>query len=209
MANYCTVSEIRAELDKSDVTDDTVLIRLIQAATRNIDRACHRLDGFVADATATARTYMGNNDNFLRVDEFVGEASVQVKPAATSSYEAWTTSDFIECAGDKRFPDYNPAAKGLPYTALRVDPNGDYSIFYADTEYPTVEVTARWGFATSVPPDIKEACIMQVVRWLKRLRSGMSDTLASTDLGTLMYTKSLDPDVLRILRDGRYIRPVM
>lgn len=204
---YATVTELRAELGKGVTDDDTVLVRLLDAATRNIDDFCNRPDGFAADTTASARLYMGNNQEFIRVDEFIAVTLVRVKPAATSSYETWTSADYMACAGDRRFPDYNPTVKGKPYTALRVDPNGDYSIFYADTQYPTVEVTARWGYASSAPPTIKTACIMQAVRWYKRLKSGMSDTLASVDAGQLMYTRTLDPDIQRLLRDGRYIRP--
>ena len=204
---YATVTELRAELGKDVTDDDTVLVRLLDAATRNIDDACNRPDGFVSDTTASARLYPGNNQEFIRIDEFTSVTQVRVRPAATSDYETWTSADYMACAGDRRFPDYNPAAKGKPYTALRTDPNGDYTIFYADTEYPTVEVTACWGYATSVPVTVKTACIMQAVRWYKRLKSGMSDTLASVDTGLLMYTKTLDPDVKRLLRDGRYIRP--
>lgn len=206
---YATISQLREELGKTDTGDDGTLVRLLDAATRNIDDACRRPDGFVSDTTASARLYMGNNEEFLRIDEFTSITQLRVKPAATSDYETWTSADYITCAGDRRFPDYNPDAKQRPYTALRTDPNGDYTIFYADTQYPTVEVTACWGFWTSVPATIRQACIMQAVRWYKRLKSGMSDTLASTDAGTLMYTQSLDPDIRRLLRDGRYIRPVL
>lgn len=206
---YASVAELRSELGKTDTGDDTTLARLLDAATRNIDRACHRPDGFVADTRATARLYPGNNSNFIRIDEFVEIEGLRVKPSATSAYETWTSSDYMACTGDQRFPDYNPLVKGRPYTALRTDPNGDYSIFYRDTEYPMVEATCKWGFSVLVPPDIKAACIMQAVRWYKRLQSGMSDTLASVDVGILMYTKAIDPDLVRILRDGRYVRPVL
>jgi hypothetical protein len=204
---YATVTELKNELGKGVTDDDTVLVRLLDTATRNIDDFCNRPDGFVSDTTATARLYMGNNEGFIRIDEFTSITQLRVKPAATSDYEIWTSADYITCAGDRRFPDYNPTVKGKPYTALRADPNGDYTIFYQDTEYPTVEVTACWGYATSCPPTIKTACIMQAVRWYKRLKSGMSDTLASVDAGLLMYTQTLDPDIQRLLRDGRYIRP--
>jgi len=74
---------------------------------------------------------------------------------------------------------------------------------------PTVQITARWGFATEVPIDIKEAAIMQAARWYKRLQSAMADVLASGELGQLLYRKSLDPDIRRLLVDGRYVKPVV
>jgi hypothetical protein len=203
---YASVAELRAELGKTDTGDDATLARLLDAATRNIDDACNRPDGFVADTKATARTYPGSNRGWLRIDECVSVDTVQVKPSSISAYEEWDDSDYLTCAGDERFPDYNPLVKGKPITALRIDPNGDYSVFHRDGTYPTVEVTAKWGYATLVPPTVKTACIMQAVRWYKRLQSGMSDTLAGAEMGILMYTQALDPDIKRLLVDGRYVR---
>jgi len=200
---YATVAEFRAEMNKTDTGDDVTLARLLDAATANIDRYCNRPDGFVADTKATARTYPGNNKSWLRIDECVSVTGVRVKPSSTSSYESWASTDYLTCTGDERFPDYNRT----PITALRVDPNGDYSIFYRDTTYPTVEVTAKWGYSILVPPDIKTACIMQAARWYKRLQGAMSDTLATVEMGTMLYTQTLDPDIQRLLRDGRYVRP--
>lgn len=199
---YATVTELKAEMNKTGSEDDAVLVRLLDAATRNIDQACNRPCGFIADTTASARTYQGNNKGWLRIDECVSVTQVRVRPSSTSSYEAWTSSDYLTATGDERYPNYN----SLPITALRVDPNGDYSIFYRDGTYPTVEVTARWGYAASVPADIKIACIMQATRWYKRLQSAMSDTVASGEMGMLLYTQSLDPDIKRLLIDGRYVR---
>jgi len=47
---------------------------------------------------------------------------------------------------------------------------------------------------------------MQASRWYKRYQSAMTDTLATGETGTLIYEKSLDPAIKRILVDGRYIR---
>lgn len=210
MSSYATLSQLKNHLDKTTTLDDTVLVQLLDAATRNIDDFCHRPDGFVADTTATARTFMGSGTGWQRIDECVSVTGVRVKPSSTSDYETWTDgTDYLECAGDERFPDYNPVTKGYPITALRIDPNGDYSVFYRDGTYPTVEVTAYWGYSSAVPAPVKQACIMQAVRWHKRLRSGMSDTLASGELGMLMYTQKLDPDVEQMLVRGRYVRKVL
>ena len=50
---------------------------------------------------------------------------------------------------------------------------------------------------------------MQAARWFKRFQSSMADVLASDELGTLLYRQSLDPDVKRLLVDGRYVKPVI
>jgi hypothetical protein len=200
---YATVAELRAEVNKTDTGDDTTLARLLDAASQGIDRVCNRPDGFVAGTQGTARTYRGSGNNWIWIDECVEVETVKTKSDATASYETWAATDYIACTGDPLDPNYNKT----PYTALFVDPNGEFTIFYADGVYPTVEVTAKWGYAVLVPPAIKTACIMQAARWYKRLQGAMSDSLTTTELGTMFYTKSLDPDIKRLLVDGRFVRP--
>jgi len=95
------------------------------------------------------------------------------------------------------------------------DPNGSYSVFTSGFRnvgvrkgygLPTVKVTAKWGFAVTVPPDIKQACIMTVARWYKQLRSQMQDGVANVDFGTLLYTQRMHPAIASILLDGAYKR---
>jgi hypothetical protein len=113
-----------------------------------------------------------------------------------------------------------------------IEPGGDYNVFtsgrYGSRAYyfrpyreslapfrqsgrmtPTVQVTARWGYSDTPPTDIVEACLMQASRWYKRLQSSMADVLASGELGTLLYRQSLDPDIRRILVDGRHFKPAL
>lgn len=221
MSVYATIAELKAEINKTDAGDDASLQRILDAAERNINRAVNRPDGFVADTVASARIWAGSGKPYQYIDECVEVTLVAVKESATQdAYTSWNDADWIAASGDPRSPNYND----LPYDLLVVDPTGDESIFTRGdyvtrggfrplTEWsrgvPTVSVSARWGFATTVPDDIKEAAIMQAARWYKRLQSAMSDTLASGELGTLLFRKSLDPDIRRILVDGRYMKPAL
>lgn len=219
---YGTVEEMKADLVKvtSLNPSNAVLERALEAASNNIDDACNRPDGFVALSTATTRTYAGNGKPYMLIDECVSITTVAVKESATDdTYTTWGSGDWIPYSGDHDFPDFN----SLPYDAIMVDPTGDESIFTTgqymtrggfrpvvdiSRAVPTVQVTAKWGYATVVPDQIKLAAIMQATRWLKRLTSGMSDTLSTGELGVLLYQQSLDPDIRRILVDGRFVRPV-
>ncbi|KPJ77286.1 MAG: hypothetical protein AMJ81_00045 [Phycisphaerae bacterium SM23_33] len=218
---YATAVELRARIDKTSAADDATLTALIAAAERNINRACNRPDGFEADATASARIYAGTGRPYLYIDECVSVTLVEVKDsAADDDYEAWAAADWIACSGDPQAPDFN----STPYDMVMVDPTGDYSVFTSgkytskggfrpltdvSRGAPTCRITARWGFAASVPYDIKEAALMQSSRWYKRFQSAMSDVLASSELGTLLYRQSLDPDIRRLLIDGRYVKPTV
>lgn len=216
---YATPQELRSQIGKTSVLSDGDLETILAAAERNINRACNRPDGFLALTTATARRYAGSGRPYQFIDECVEVSLVEVKDSATdSSYDSWTSSDWIVARGDPEYPDYN----STPYDLVLVDPTGDESIFTSGKYttrggfrprtdvhrgVPTVRVTARWGYAAAVPDDIHEACLMQATRWFKRLEGAMADALASGELGMMLYRQSLDPDIKRLLVDGRYVRP--
>ena len=228
---YATASELRAQIDKTSTADDTQLEEILSAATRTIDRFCNRPDGFVSAAAASARYFVGSGDTIQWIDECASVTAVAVKDSPSDDeddYTSWTLgtvgsttdADVFPASGDPIAPDYN----STPYTFLVIGPNGSYSVFTGGSfttrggfrgigsrtrGTPTVKVTAKWGFATTVPADIKEACIMQSARWYKRLQSAMADTAASTEMGTLLYRQSLDPDIALILKSGRYVKPAV
>ena len=218
---YGSVSELRDRMNKTSTDDDTILAALIAAAQRNIDQTCNRPDGFEADVITSARLYSGSGRPYQLIDECISITLVEVKGSATDdTYDSWETTDWIAFSGDHRWPDFNT----LPYTGLMVDPTGDEAVFTTGwyttrggfrpltdqhRGVPTVRITARWGYSQVVPVDIKEACLMQAARWYKRFQSSMSDVLASGELGVLLYRQSLDPDIARILVDGRYVKPAI
>ena len=221
MADYATEQEIRNRIGKTTRTDDATLEALATAASRAIDRFYNRPDSyFVADSTATARTYAGSGQAVQRIDDCVSISQVAVKDSVTDdTYTPWTTDDWQAGRGD---PVSNPDFNRTPYTWIQCKPGGNYSSFtsgqyrglkgfsieldLASHAVPTVQVTAKWGGYASVPSLIKEAACMQVARWYKRFQSAMADSLAAPEFGELIYRQQLDPDVKFILRLGRYGR---
>lgn len=230
--SYATVAELRAEMNLESTSDDATLQRLLNAADKKIDRHCNRPDGFEADASASARYYVGSGKSYQRIDECVEVTAIAVKDSPgddEDSYTAWvvgtigttTEADVFPATGDPERPYYNDT----PYTLLVIGANANYDHFvsggytgragFSRSEVvkrgvTTVEVTARWGYSASVPDDIKEAAIMQSARWYKRLQSAMADVAGSLDVSELrLYTRKLDPDIAGILVDGRYIKPMI
>jgi hypothetical protein len=228
MAGYATLAEAKARMQKTDTDADDFLPMIIDAASRAIDNFCNRSqDGFEASDQAVIRYFTGNGRSVLLIDECVEITAVAVKDAATdTAYTAWNSpttnlagdGDWLAFTGDLENPDFNT----LPYDALMVDINGDHNTFTsgrflglrgfrpegdASRNMPTVRVTAKWGYAINAPMAIKEACIMQVIRWYKREQGAMASALASAELGTLELFRTLDPDFEFILALGRYVKP--
>lgn len=204
---YATLSVLKLELEKTDTADDGALSFLLEAASDTIDRWCKRKEGgFLSGSTATVRYYVGSGKGYLMIDECTSITAVGVKDSVdATTYTAWLTTDYDKAAGSVSSPDFN----GTPYTVLFVKPDGDYSTFTSGQmghiHAPTVSVTATWGYATTVPNPIVVATIQQAARWWKRLQGAMADSLASPEMGTLMYLKQLDPDVQQILIGGGYV----
>jgi len=210
MTDYASISEIKAAINKTSADDDTVLTALATAASRAVDNFCNRPDGFVALETATARVYAGEGKSWQTIDECTSVTEVAVKDSTTDDdYTDWTTADWIAFSGDPEHPEFNR----LPYTALMVGYDGDYAHFLngrrGKHSVPTMQITAKWGYATDVPTPIKQATIITASRWYKRGEGGWSDVLASGELGMLLYQKMLDPDVKLLLVAGRYVRPAI
>jgi hypothetical protein len=223
MTDYCSVSEIKARTGKSQTDDDTVLTALVTAASRAIDSYCNRPDGFVALSVATARVYAGSGRSWMPIDECTEISLVAVKDSPTdTTYTSWAATDWVAFRGDPKRPNFN----ATPYSAIMCTAYGDYSAFL-NGQYitrsgfrpdpdndtyrgvPTVQVTAKWGYATTVPAAIKEAAVVLASRWYKRGQSAWSDVLANTETGMLMYRKEIDPDVKFMLSAGRYVRPAV
>lgn len=206
---YATVEELRDFMNKEGAEDDVLLSAILDGATKSIDRAVGKelpgLDYFDAPDAASARTYAGSGKGYQRIDRCIAITLVEVKASYTATdYVEWAADDWLAYQGSYKFPVFGT----LPYTAIMADPNGDYSVFTRGYQGPTVRVTARWGYSATPPDDVHLACMMQAARWYKRGQSAMSDTMASGELGMLLYRQSLDPDIKRILVDGRYIETV-
>jgi len=221
---YTTVVEVKAAMSKAGSEFDTPLAMLIVSAEDTIDRVCNHKDGFLAASTATARTFPGSNKAYQPIDECgAAPTLVAVKDSPSdTAYVSWAAADWVAFTGDPRRPDFNPVKK--PYTALMVTPAGNYRVFTGglysqqrgfrpdlDVRFavPTVQVTAKWGYATIVPNPVRMATVAQTLRWFKRAQGAWQDAIQSASMGTLMFTKVLDPDIELMLIQSRLVRPAV
>lgn len=220
-AAYATVTEVRDQIQKAGKSSDVEIALLLDAVSDNIDRFCNRPDGFVAPTTATARLYAGDGSTVQWIDECVEVTKVEVKDSASdTAYVTWTSDTWVAASGDPRRPNFNQK----PYRFVMVTATGDYDTF-TDGVYtglqgfrpdyenrrsvPTVRITARWGYAETVPLSIKQATIIEVARLYKRGQSSFADAIANGNFGQLMFVKTLDPATQQFLINGRFVRPMV
>ncbi len=215
MASYCTLVEVKENLDKTKTATDPAITALIARASAAIDSYTRRPDGYVALAVATARVYAGRGQPYLLIDENVAVTLVAAKEAVDdTAYTAWAAGDWLAFHGSPQNPDFNKT----PYNGLFVQPDGGYASFVGGqwggrgergavrVAMPTVQVTAKWGYAVTVPDPIKQACIIQVARWWRRGMTGYADATGNAEMGMLLYAKELDPEVRGLLFQGGWVR---
>ncbi len=88
----------------------------------------------------------------------------------------------------------NAVVDGQPYTAIETSPNGTYW-------FPLInrglKIAGSFGYATTTPAVIREACLIQAARIFKRKDSPFG-VAGVGELG-VMRISALDPDVKMLL----------
>jgi hypothetical protein len=213
-------------------TSDTAIIDVaVTAASRVIDGFCNVREGyFIADTEASTKEFAGSGTAIQWIPPNIEVTLVESKDSPGGTYSSWVSADWIAATGDPAEPDFNT----LPTRFLIVASGSTQGVFtlgkysggstsslrgfsplaggirrrkLVRRSYPTIRVTAKWGFSETVPGAISRAALIHAARLYKRGQAGYSDTLASSDFGQLFFTKELDPDVKAILESGRWVSP--
>jgi hypothetical protein len=145
---------------------------------------CHRQ--FNDSGAATARTYVPESLYHVVVDDFHTVTGLLVKTGAA----------FVTTLTDYTLEPLNGISKGrpgFPYRKIRLHSS---SFTSTDTREPTVQVTARWGWA-AVPADIRLAALMQGARKFRRRYSPSG--LQTMGEYTTWVSRIEDPDVKELL----------
>lgn len=195
MANYCTVDEIKGELNVEKEDYDDIFQALSAQAKVFIDNFCNR----EFDSTAETRYFDGSGSP-LFIDDLAsisgGSDGIFLDEDGDGTYEeTMATTDYI-------FYPLNT----YPKTRVKISVDSDYGGFAAGIK-KGVKITATWGYAPTVPEPIRRVSIIQVCRWFKRRESAYSDVIGTTEMGMLIMYKGLDPDINLILKP--YIKRIL
>jgi hypothetical protein len=198
--NYATIPEFKEQMSEVPWDDsyETIIKAMLERASRQIDRLIKRWPGFFYAKTESTRYFTGRGDSEL----WISEAPLATAPTSVAVAESGVVDDSTDSGGDYTawasndyllWP-YNAVQHSEPFLRLDIDVlNGTKAIWYA---YPKgIKIVGKFGFATTTPPDIKQATLVQCIRWFKRAQQAYADTGAILDLGQLRYVQKLDPDV--------------
>lgn len=192
---YATLNEVKQAMSipVSDTVDDTMLEIAIESASRAIDSYTNR--NFYSSGTAT-RLYSPTSNYVCEIDDLATFVSLNTIDQDDAFTVSWTSSDY-------QLEPLNGIVDGMPTPYTRIRAIGDY-LFDPLMGEATVQVTGVFGYA-STPIEIKQACLIQASRLMKRLDSPLG-VAGFGDLGVVRVSSRLDPDVAQLIDPYRKLR---
>lgn len=197
---YSTLVQLKQRLEIIDTTDDNQLEDVVEAVSRWVDDQTQRR--FYA-ATET-RYYTATATDYIIVDDLLSVTTLKTDTDGDSTFEqTWTTSDY-------RLAPRNAVTDGEPYRMVRRSPQGSY---YFPTVDDGIEIAGSFGYSSTTPLAIQEACLLASMRVWER-RHLIFGIAGNAELGTLTALAPLvsDGEIKALLgtvsRKWRSVRPV-
>jgi len=182
---YATIAEIKAALSEAGMTsnaeDDAVIGGMIETASRHIDNETRRR--FYSTSADETRYYQAANNERVYTDDILTVTTLKTDDDGDRTYETtWASTDYDLCPT-------NALTDGEPYTFIELAPNGTQSF---PTHRKGIQIVGTFGFSTSAPADIKQACISIVVSLYQSRRGvGMQGVATVTGAGVVITPKDV------------------
>ena len=177
----------------ADQYDDNMLERNVNAISRAIDIITWRR----FYAASETRYYTAERSDALIVDDLLSVTTLKTDSDGDRTYEdTWAVTDYD-------LMPHNATLDGVPYRSLEITPDGDYS-------FPTiakgVELAGSFGYSSTTPPAIEEACLLGASRYSQRKKTplGVSAAAALGELSVVVTKLKADPDFMMLITP--YIR---
>lgn len=169
---------------------DSIMEGIITATSRWIDEYTGRRFYLVTET----RYFDADSSTQAGIDDLVTLTTLKTDYDGDGTYEnTWAADDYY------LWP-YNAAKDGHPYTEVHMANNGDY--YFPDNIRKGIEIAGSWGYSTSAPAAIKEACLLQSARWYMRKDAPFGVT-GPNNMGTQVVIDKFDSDVKWLLRPFR------
>jgi hypothetical protein len=195
---YCSLSEIKAASRITDSVDDALLELSVEAASRQIDRACDRI---FYNAGTAVRVFLPTDPYLTEIDDLISLTSIKTSTSADGNFDVtWSATDY-------ELQPLNGRVGGSywPFTDIKAIGNYLFPVWTTNTtnsNEATVQVTGVWGW-TSVPIDIKQATILLAMRQFKRYDSPLG-VAGFGDIGAIRVGR-IDPDVDALIQPFKKI----
>lgn len=188
MADYATLSQVKARLSRTDDRDDATITALITAASRMVEELTNRR----FDQTTETRYFTPTGTWWTEIDDLVSATQVATDIDGNRTYtEVWVAADY-------EFEPVNAPGRSFPYTQIAIAPQGTRS-------FPVlrrgVRIAGTWGWP-AVPQPVTEATILIAIRLFKRTDAPFG-VVGSNELGGSVTIPSRDPDVQAMLMPYR------
>ncbi len=195
---YATLAEIRARLaisDPVDIGQDTMLERMVEAASRAIDSDTGQ--SFYA-ATAT-RYFRAQSATRLALGcRLLSITTLKCDQDGDRTYEeTWAATDY----------DLMPQASAhasVGYTWIDTAPAGRY-YFPVGRNPRSVEIAGTWGYAATTPPAVHEACCLIAEQLFLRKDAALGTQGAAGFIHEARRVLWDDPHIAGLLRVYRRI----
>lgn len=196
MANYCSISELKAALRITDTVDDGLLTNAVTTASQFIDTYCGR-DFTVAGGTAIRDYTPSGRYERLAIDDATAIVSVKIDDGLDGGFATTLgTADYqAEPLNNRR------SGVTFPYSTLVPFEDGYWPV---ERDRATVRVEATYGWA-AVPASVKQAAILQASRIFTRYDSPLG-VAGFGDMGVMRVSRFVDPDVQLLLGPYRRLR---
>jgi hypothetical protein len=198
-ASYVTLPEFKAWRLDSETTDDVVATSVLESVTRWVDEYCDRhfwQDGEESPGDPVARTFTPCHSHMLPIDDLVSVTTFKTDEGGDGTFE---TSRSVS---DYQLQPVNQPT-GRPYTKVEAVAGRLFPVRYDYSRGNRVEITGVWGWP-AVPDAVKQACLIQSHRVLKR-RYSPEGVLGPSDFGAIRVGTRLDPDVEQLLNPYRRV----
>lgn len=147
---YASLVELKAYLGITDTTEDPQLLDSLITASRGIEHICGRR--FYPDLAATARLFRPRDGFAVPVDDFwtTTDLVVAVDNADNGTFTTVDASTYFL----EPFNGVSDGEAGWPYYRI----NAATGSWPCNNRRPAVQITARWGWATT-PGPVHQACV--------------------------------------------------
>lgn len=177
VADYITALEFKARQNITTTGDNDVIDEVITEASRMIDALAGRR--FDDTGSATARVFHPLNSGICYVDDFSTTSGLIIKTDTSDDGTFDTTWDAADYSLEPLNGIGGNGQSGFPYFRIVAVKSKTFPCY----RRPTVEVTARWGWA-AVPADVKGATYLVANRLFEE-RKAPFGSVANAEFGSL------------------------